>query len=144
MPQRQAEATWRGDLSSGSGEFSGESGNISGEYSFASRFESGDGTNPEELIASAHAACYSMALSNELDGAGYDPQRVSTTAIVNLNTEGEGPEIDTIELRSEAEVPEIDEDEFLDIANAAKEGCPVSKLYAGADISLDSQLVQKV
>lgn len=144
MPQRSADATWRGDLSSGGGELSAESGNISGEYTFASRFESGDGTNPEELIASAHAGCYSMALSNALDEEGYDPQRVSTTAVVNLNTEGEGPEIDRIELQSEAEVPNIDQDAFLEIANEAKEGCPVSKVLAGADISLDIQLVQKV
>jgi len=144
MPQRQAEATWRGDLASGSGEFSGESGQISGQYSFASRFESGDDTNPEELIASAHAACFSMALSNSLDEEGYDPQRVSTTAIVNLNMEGEGPEIDQIELHSEAEVPGIDEDVFQRIANDAKDGCPVSKVLAGADISLDISLAQKV
>lgn len=141
MPQRSADATWTDDLKSGSGEMNLESGAYTGAYSFASRFEDGDGTNPEELIAAAHAGCYSMALSNALDEAGFDPQRVSTTATVNLNLEGDGPEVDRIDLDAEAEVPGIDEDEFLGIANDAKENCPISKLLAAASINLNIELV---
>jgi osmotically inducible protein OsmC len=141
MPERSSDATWRGGLEDGSGNLSLGSGAFDGEYSFASRFESGSGTNPEELIAAAHAGCYSMALSNELHGAGYESERVSTTASVNLNTSGEGPEIDKIHLDAEAEVPGIDEETFMEIANAAKEGCPVSKVLAGAEITLDIELV---
>ena len=141
MPQRSADATWRDGLKDGSGELSLESGSFEGTYSFVSRFEDGDGTNPEELVAGSHAGCYSMALSAGLEKEGYDPKRVTTTATVNLNTEGEGPEIDTIHLESEAEVPDIDEDTFLEIANDAKENCPISRLLAGADIALDIKLL---
>lgn len=139
MPERKSEATWSGDLKGGHGEMSLGSGAYTGEFSFASRFESGDGTNPEELIAAAHAGCFSMALSNALDEEGYSPERVSTEASVNLNPDN--LEIDRIELRSEAEVPDIDEATFREIANAAKDGCPVSKVLAGAEISLDIELV---
>jgi osmotically inducible protein OsmC len=139
MPKRSADATWNGDLQSGDGEMSVESGAFSGSFSFASRFEDGDGTNPEELIAAAEAGCYSMALSNALHEAGYDSQRVSTTATVNLNTDG--PEIDKIHLDSEAEVPGIEREDFLAIAKDAKENCPVSKVLAGAEITLDIELV---
>lgn len=139
MPERKSSATWNKDLQSGSGEMSLGSGAYTGEFSFASRFESGDGTNPEELIAAAHAGCFSMALSNALAEAGYSPERVSTEATVNLNPDI--LEIDRIELKSEAAVPDIDENTFLDIANEAKEGCPVSKVLAGADITLDIKLL---
>lgn len=139
MPQRKSSATWNKDLKNGSGEMSLGSGAYTGSFSFASRFESGDGTNPEELIAAAHAGCFSMALSNALDDAGYSPERVSTEATVNLNTDD--LEIDTIQLTAEAEVPEIDEATFLEIANEAKEGCPVSKVLAGASITLDIELI---
>lgn len=141
MPERTADARWNDDLESGSGEMSVESGAFEGEYSFASRFESGTGTNPEELIAAAHAGCYSMAFSNALHEAGYDSNYVNTTALVNLNTEGDGPEIDKIHLEGEADVPGIDEGEFQELANDAKENCPVSKVLAGATITLDIDLV---
>ena len=141
MPQRSSDASWSGNLKDGSGEMSLGSGAYSGAFSFASRFEDGDGTNPEELIAAAHAGCFSMAFSNALDEAGYDPENVSTTATVNLDLEGDGPEIDRIDLDAEASVPGINEDEFLEIANDAKENCPVSKVLAGATINLDIDLV---
>lgn len=139
MPERNGQATWNGNLKNGNGEMSLGSGAYTGEFSFASRFESGEGTNPEELIAGAHAGCFSMALSNALDEEGYTPERVSTEASVNLNADN--LEIDRIELTAEAEVPDIDEETFLEIANAAKEGCPVSKALAGPEITLDITLV---
>lgn len=139
MPERNGEATWNGNLKDGNGEMSLGSGAFTGAFSFASRFESGDGTNPEELIAGAHAGCFSMALSNALDEEGYTPKRVSTEASVNLNPDE--LEIDRIQLTAEAEVPDIDEETFLEIANAAKDGCPVSKALAGPSISLDIELV---
>jgi osmotically inducible protein OsmC len=134
MPERRSEASWEGDLKNGKGSLSLGSGAYSGTYSFASRFESGDGTNPEELIAAAHAGCYSMALSNALAEEGYDPERVSTEATVSLDAENLA--IDRIELDAEAKVPGIDDETFLEIANEAKEGCPVSKALAGTEISL--------
>ncbi|MFB6346887.1 MAG: OsmC family protein [bacterium] len=139
MPERSGNATWEGDLQNGSGEMELGSGAFKGAFSFASRFENGDGTNPEELIAGAHAGCFSMALSNALDEAGYTPERVSTEATVNLNTDK--LEIDEIHLQSEAEVPDVEEETFQEIANEAKNGCPVSKVLAGADISLDIDLL---
>jgi osmotically inducible protein OsmC len=134
MPERRSEDSWEGDLKNGKGSLSLGSGAYSGTYSFASRFESGDGTNPEELIAAAHAGCYSMALSNALAEEGYDPERVSTGATVSLDAENLA--IDRIELDAEAKVPGIDDESFLEIANEAKEGCPVSKALAGTEISL--------
>ncbi len=113
----------------------------SGPYSFASRFENGQGTNPEELIAAAHAGCFSMAFSNELAKAGHKPESVKTTAKAHLNLEGEGPSIDKLELQTEGRVPGIDEKEFQSIAESAKNNCPVSKLYKGATITLDAKLV---
>ena len=115
MPERTGEATWEGDLASGKGEMSLGSGSYTGAFSFASRFESGEGTNPEELIAGAHAGCFSMALSNALDEEGYTPERVSTEAVVNLNPDK--LEIDKILLKSEADVPGIDECRFFEIAD---------------------------
>lgn len=141
MIERSAAATWHGDLASGSGELSTGSGSLEGNYSFASRFEDGEGTNPEELIAAAHAGCYSMALSNALHEAGYDSERVTTAARVNLNPEGEAPEIEKIHLAAEVEVEAIDEAEFMEIAEDAKENCPVSKALAGPEISLDAERV---
>lgn len=139
MPQRNGNATWTGDLKNGEGELSLESGSYTGKFSFASRFESGPGTNPEELIAGAHASCFSMALSNALGEEGFSPERVSTEATVNFDADE--LEIDQIELQSEAEVPDVDEETFQEIAGAAKEECPVSKVLAGADISLDINLL---
>lgn len=134
---RTASAVWEGDLKSGNGTLQTQTGNVKGAYTFASRFEDGSGTNPEELIAAAHAACYAMALSNELDKAGHTPNKVDAQAVVTLD----GTDITRSALSCEADVPGIDEDTFQEIAAAAKAGCPVSKLYTGAEITLDATLV---
>lgn len=116
-----------------------ESGSYEGKYSFATRFEDKSGSNPEELIGAAHAGCYSMAFSNELDKAGFTPNSVETHAEVNLD--GGTGAITTIKLTSKGDVPNIDEGKFQEIAKAAKEGCPVSKALAGVDIQLDATLI---
>ena len=140
MPTRSADATWTDNLSDGNGTMTLESGAYEGAYSFRSRFEDGAGSNPEELIAAAHAGCYSMALSNVLDEAGYDPEAVDTTADVTLRMVDEEPTITGIHLNTEATVPDIDDDTFQEHAEAAKEGCPVSKALAGTEITLDASL----
>jgi lipoyl-dependent peroxiredoxin len=140
MPVRKSSAQWKGDLKSGNGTMRLGGGAWEGQYSFGSRFEQGSGTNPEELIAAAHAGCFSMALSNILAGAGHQPESVSTTAAVHLEMTDGGPSIARIELNCEAKVPGIDEAEFLKHAEAAKSGCPVSKVLAAADISLNAIL----
>ena len=140
MPTRSADATWTDNLSDGDGTMTLESGAFEGAYSFRSRFEDGAGSNPEELIAAAHAGCYSMALSNVLDEAGYDPEAVDTTADVTLRMVDEEPTITGIHLNTEATVPDIDDDTFQEHAEAAKEGCPVSKALAGTEITLDASL----
>ena len=138
MPVKKANAVWRGNLREGSGEMFVESGAYEGEFSFAKRFGDEPGTNPEELIGAAHAGCFSMAFSNELDEADYTPESVETTADVHL----EDGTITRIHLTSEATVPDIDEDAFQEIAQEAKEGCPVSRALAGVDeITLDASLV---
>src|SRR6516225_7725532 len=110
MPTRNAEAVWEGNLKDGKGTMKLASGAYEGQYSFASRFESGKGTNPEELIAAAHAGCFSMALSHGLSQAGFTPRRVHTTAKVHLEKGAAGFEIPRIELQTEADVPNISED----------------------------------
>ena len=140
MPVRKSSAQWKGDLKSGSGTMKLGGGAWEGQYSFGSRFEEGTGTNPEELIAAAHAGCFSMALSNILAGAGHEPTSVSTTAAVNLEMGDDGPSIKSIELNCEAEVPGIEAAEFHQHAEAAKSGCPVSKVLEAADISLKATL----
>ena len=140
MPTRSADATWTDNLSDGNGTMTLESGAYEGAYSFRSRFEDGAGSNPEELIAAAHAGCYSMALSNVLDEAGYDPEAVDTTADVTLRMVDEEPTITGIHLNTEATVSDIDDDAFQEHAEAAKEGCPVSKALAGTEITLDASL----
>jgi osmotically inducible protein OsmC len=117
-----------------------DSGSYEGAYSFRSRFEDGDGTNPEELIAAAHAGCYSMALSNVLAEAGHDPESVDTTADVTLEMVDGDPTITGIHLTTTASVPGLDADAFQEHAEAAKNGCPVSKALAGTDITLDATL----
>ncbi|HEY8847796.1 MAG TPA: OsmC family protein [Thermoanaerobaculia bacterium] len=141
MPVRKAEAEWKGTLKEGSGQIKSESGTVNGNYSFGTRFESAKGTNPEELIAAAHAGCFSMALAAGLTRAGFPPKRVHTTASVRLDKVGEGFEITKIELECEAEVPKIDEAAFHAQANAAKEGCPVSKALKATSITLKARLV---
>ncbi|CAN5669808.1 OsmC family protein [soil metagenome] len=140
MPTRNADARWEGSLSDGKGTMASASGAIDGAYSFSSRFEDGSGTNPEELLAAAHAGCYSMALANELGKEGHVPDRVETTAKVHLEKEGEDFKIPKIELVITAVVPDMDDSAFQEIAKATSEGCPVSKVLAGAEITLDATL----
>ena len=139
MPTRTAEAEWNGTLREGKGSFRSGSGAISGAYSFPTRFENAQGTNPEELIGAAHAACFSMALSAGLTKAGHEPQRIRTTATVHLEKVGEGFAITRIELNCEGDVPGIDDATFMEHANAAKTNCPVSKALAGVEISLEAR-----
>jgi lipoyl-dependent peroxiredoxin len=141
MPVRSAKAQWEGNLTEGRGTMALSGGAYEGPYSFSSRFEDGKGTNPEELIAAAHAGCFSMAFSNQLAKAGFTPKRVSTTANVHLVKGEAGFSIPAIDLVTEAEVPGIDNTKFQELANAAKTGCPISKLLAAAEIKLDAKLV---
>jgi osmotically inducible protein OsmC len=141
MPVRASSAQWKGNLKQGQGTMKLGSGAYEGPYSFPSRFESGQGTNPEELIAAAHAGCFSMAFSMFLGNAGYTPTRIDTTAKVHLEAVEGGFAITRIELSSEAEIPGIDEATFQEQAKAAKEGCPVSRALAGTEISLVAKLV---
>ena len=141
MPARKANAVWEGGLKAGKGEVSLGSGAFTGAYSFVSRFADGQGTNPEELIAAAHAGCFSMALSAALERAGHTARRVSTTATVHLEMATEGPRISRIDLHTEAEVPGIDEAAFQAQAQEAKAGCPVSKALAGTHIELQGKLL---
>jgi osmotically inducible protein OsmC len=131
VPKRRADARWDGSLENGNGIMRMASGAYEGPYSFQSRFEEGDGTNPEELIAAAHAGCFSMALSGELGQAGHQAESVETNATVHVDQVEDGFEITRIELDTRASVPGIDEDEFQRVAEAAKQGCPVSKALGG-------------
>lgn len=143
MPTRTAEAVWEGDLKAGKGTVKLGSGAFQGAYSFGSRFESGTGTNPEELIAAAHAGCFSMALSHLLAEAGHPPKRLHTTASVHLAKAADGFAIPRIDLKTEADVPGISAVEFQQHAAKTKATCPVSKLLAAAEITLDAKLVGK-
>ena len=131
MAARTGSAEWRGDLKGGAGTVKVGDGVFEGNYSFASRFEEGDGTNPEELIAGAHAACYSMALSGMLATDGHVPESVTTTAKVHLRNIDGAPTIARIELETEGVVPGIDAAQFQSFAEQAKAGCPVSRALAG-------------
>ena len=139
MPTRSAQATWNGPLKDGRGEFKGSSGAIGGNYSFGTRFENSPGTNPEELIAAAHAACYSMALAAGLGKAGHNPKRINTTAEVTIDKVGEGFKITKIVLKTEGEVPGIDEKTFRDFAERTKTGCPVSGALSAVPIELQAK-----
>ena len=141
MAVRTANAEWSGNLPEGAGRMRFGGGAFEGAYSFESRFEEGEGTNPEELIAAAHAGCFSMAFANELAQAGYTPEKVSTEARVSLVKGDDGFSIRRIQLVTEASVPEIAEDEFSKIAENAKVACPVSKALAGPEITLDATLL---
>jgi osmotically inducible protein OsmC len=141
MAARTGSAVWTGDLGEGQGEVTVGDGVFTGNYSAASRFEDGEGTNPEELIAAAHAACFSMALSNILAEAGHVPRSVRTTARVQLRFIEGAPTIDRIDLDAEGNVPGLDEAAFAEHAEAAKAGCPVSRALAGVnEITLSARL----
>ena len=136
----KASAVWKGDLKGGNGTISANSGVLSGAaYTFATRFEGSPGTNPEELVAAAHAGCYSMALSNELAKGGNTPDHVSTTATVTLESVEGGVAVTKIHLECSAKVPGISQAAFDETANGAKVGCPISKLM-NAEISLNAVL----
>lgn len=141
MATRSASAEWKGNLIQGQGTMKLGSGAYEGPYSFASRFESGKGTNPEELIGAAHAGCFSMALSAGLGKAGFTPTSIRTSAKVHLEKVGEGFGITKIELNTEAQIPGIDAKTFQEHAEGAKKGCPVSKALAGTQITLQAKLV---
>jgi osmotically inducible protein OsmC len=137
---RTANARWDGNFTDGDGTMG--FGSFSGPYSAGSRFEDAEGTNPEELIAAAHAGCFSMALALALEQAGHAPESVETTADVHLNpAEGGGFEINRIDLHAKARVPGIEAAEFEELAEQTKQGCPVSKaLGAVGEINLDATL----
>lgn len=140
MLRRTAQAVWMGDLRTGRGmvEFGG--GAFRGNYSFASRFAGGEGTNPEELIAAAHAGCFAMALSNMLAEGGHVPETVEVQATITLEKLEEGFRITKSHLECAAKVPGISEEEFQSIARKAKESCPVSVLLSSIPISLTARL----
>jgi len=140
MPERSAHAVWKGGLRDGEGSVSGESGALDAKYSFRTRFENEKGTNPEELIGAAHAACFSMALSAALERAGFKADQVETTARVTLEKSGEGFGITRIDLDTRATVPNIDEAAFQEHAEKAKATCPVSKALASVPITLVAAL----
>lgn len=141
--QRSATASWFGDLKAGKGTTStGSSGIKDLNYSFASRFENGPGTNPEELIAAAHASCFSMALSKILSDGGHVPERVTTNATVVMTRTDAGFKVDRIHLVTEGRVPGIDDGAFREAAGKAKENCPISRLLRPglADVTLEARL----
>ncbi|MES1927023.1 OsmC family protein [Salinisphaera sp. T31B1] len=139
MPTRKANATWQGDLKSGQGNMALESGAYEGQFSFKTRFEEGTGTNPEELIGAAHAGCFSMQFSAMLAEEGNPPDSIKTEAKVHFSVDGT-PTIDKITLITRGKVPGIDDAQFKEIAAKAKDACPVSRLYKGAEITLDAAL----
>jgi osmotically inducible protein OsmC len=142
MPIRTASARWQGNLTEGSGTIKTGKGGYQGNYSFKSRFEEGEGTNPEELIAAAHSGCFSMAFSKGLADAGFTPTSVETTAKVHLDKTDAGMSVTRIDLETVGDVPGIDEGTFQKVAEDAKANCPISRLLSpGAEIILTASLV---
>ncbi|NGP90123.1 OsmC family peroxiredoxin [Fodinibius halophilus] len=141
MPVRKSEAEWIGTIENGKGTMRVSDGSYKERYSHSSRFKDGMGSNPEELIAAAHAGCYSMALSDQLEKANYMPQKINTQAEVTFDTTGQGPSISSIKLNCKANVPGINRDDFLRFAEAAKADCPVSKALTGTEITLKAILI---
>ena len=138
MTTRTATAKWNGTLKDGNGIMA--FGQFEGPYTFASRFEEGKGTNPEELVGAAHSGCFSMFLAALLSGDNYAPAQIRTTASVHLGDDN-GPKITRIDLNCEAEVPGLDADKLEEYAQAAKAKCPISRLYTGTEINLSAKLV---
>ncbi len=138
MSIRTAEAVWTGNLREGAGTMKLGSGYFEGPFTFASRFEEGKGTNPEELLGAAQAGCFSMFLSAQLTKAGFPPQRIHTTARVHLEA---GPAITVIELETTAQVPNVDAKTFAELVDVSKKGCPVSKALTGVELRVSAQLV---
>ncbi len=141
MPTRKASAAWVGGLKDGKGSYDAEGGTVHGAYNFDSRFGEGRGSNPEELLAAAEAACYSMALSGGLEKNGTPPARIETTAACTVAKVGDGFQITTMKLNVRASVSNIDDAKFQEIAQATLTGCPVSKAFAGnLQLQLDARL----
>ncbi len=140
MPLRTATAEWKGSLTEGGGVVALGSGALSADYSFASRLDENPLVSPEELIAGAHASCFSMALSGQLSRNGFTVNRISTTAKVNLRRDDSGLNIVGVELSTEVDAPGLDEAKLQELANNAKTGCPVSKALAAIDIQLVAKL----
>ncbi len=141
MKTSQAKAIWNGSLKEGKGNmnFTG----YEGPYTFASRFESGDETNPEELVGAAQAGCYSMFLSALISGEGLNPESIETDAFVSLGGDDIGPKIENIKLSTKVKCEGLSEEKFNELAQAAKEKCPISRLYAGgtAAVELEAELI---
>ena len=138
--KRNASAVWKGGLKDGTGTISSDSGVLADtQYSFSTRFENGKGTNPEELIAAAHAGCFSMALSAQLGTMGLTPSEIRTSAAVSLDKVGEGFAITAVHLTVKAKIPGADQAQFKTATENAKAGCPVSKVL-NATITMDASL----
>jgi osmotically inducible protein OsmC len=135
MATRKAKALWNGTLKEGKGEMNFS--NYSGPFTFASRFEEGEGTNPEELVGAAHAGCYSMFLSALISGAGFKPESIETTATVILGKDDIGPNITNINLVCNVKCADLSQDKFDELKIAAKEKCPISRLYAGSTAKIE-------
>jgi osmotically inducible protein OsmC len=139
--ERSASAIWHGDLKKGTGALTTQSHVLNDTpYSFHTRFEDGAGTNPEELIAAAHAGCFTMALSSQLTSAEHPPSSIETTATVTMETTDDGPTITKIHLSTHATIPGIEKSTFDELAKKAKDGCPISRLLKSAEITLDATL----
>ncbi len=139
---RTASAVWHGSLKEGKGTISTQSGTLrDSQYSFGTRFENGVGTNPEELIAAAHAGCFTMALSGQLTSADLTPESLETTAVVTMEKTDDGPTVTKIHLTTKAKVPNAEKEKFDELAKKAKETCPISRLLKAAEITLDAQLI---
>ena len=142
MTLRKAEAIWQGTLKEGSGNFTVGSGAIAAPYTWASRF--GDDvtkTNPEELVGAAHAACYAMFLSAQLTTAGFPPTRIQADAVIDFGKDDRGPMFNSITLNVEAQVPGVSQQQFDELAQKSKEGCPISRALASVPITLNAKLV---
>ena len=138
--KRKASAIWHGGLKNGNGKMSSDSGVLADtQYSFSTRFENGIGTNPEELIAAAHAGCFSIAFSSELEKAGYTPESIRANSTLTFEKTDAGFTITTIHLDVVAKVPDVNAETFAEIASAAKGGCPVSRVL-NAEITMDAKL----
>jgi osmotically inducible protein OsmC len=143
MAQRRANAVWKGTLREGMGRvtFGEGSSAFEGEYGFVSRFEEGPGTNPEEMLGAAHAACFSMALASGLGRAGYEPSEIRTQATVTLEKIDGAQTIVSVLLKTEVEVPGVSSEEFMAQAEDAKKNCPVSRALTGVQVDLEAGLV---
>jgi len=140
MPKRAAEAEWKGDLPKGEGKMAFGSGAFEGAYSFSSRFEEGEGTNPEELIAAAHAGCFSMFLANVLSQADHEPTSVRSTVQISLDKDDGGFSITRSDISTEVSVEGVDDEQLQKHAQEAKEGCPVSRALGAIEIGMEARL----